>query len=64
MSALVKWIRELGTTGSCRCVKTQRGMSYGHFHSAGALPANSWSRIHSYVVDPIAIAPTPAMNSS
>ena len=36
-----------GTTGSCRCVKTQHGMSYGHLHSAGSLPANSWSRIHS-----------------
>jgi len=38
-------------------------MSYGHFHSAGSLSANSWSRIHSYVVDPIAIAPTSAMKS-
>ena len=36
-----------GTTGSSRCVKTQHGMSYGQFHSAGSLPANSWSRTHS-----------------
>jgi len=43
-------------------VKTQHGTSYGHFHSAGSVPANSWSKIHSYVVDPMAIAPMPAMN--
>ena len=52
-----------GTTGKSRCVKTQHGMSYGHFHSEGSLPENSWSRIHSYVVDPIASAPTSAMNA-
>jgi hypothetical protein len=34
MSALVSSISALGTTGSCRCVKTQHGRSYGHFHSA------------------------------
>jgi hypothetical protein len=48
-SALVNSIRASGTTGSCRCVKTQHGMSYGHFHSAGSFSANSWPRIHSYV---------------
>src|SRR5439155_13144820 len=62
-SALVNSIRESGTAGSCRCVNTQHRMSYGHVHCAGSLPATSCSRIHSYVVDPIAIAPTSAMNS-
>jgi len=60
---LVNSIGAPDTTRSCLCVKTQHGISYGHFHSCGSLPPNSWSRIHSYVVEPIAMAPTSAMKA-
>jgi len=59
----VNSIAAFGTTVSCRWVKTQQGISYGHFHSTGSLSANSCWRIHSYVVEPIASAPTSAMNA-
>ena len=41
---------------------TPYGTSYGQRGSARP-PSDSCSRIHSYVVDPIATAPTPAMKS-
>jgi hypothetical protein len=62
-SPLTNSIRAFGTTASFRCVKTQQGTVYGHVHSAWSFPENSWPRIQSYVVEAIAIAPTPAMKS-
>ena len=49
------------TDGRSRCVKTQHGVSpYHPRHLSGFSSRRSWSSTHSYVVRPIAIAPTPA----
>ncbi len=53
----------VGHDAACRRVKTHVGASYGHFPSARSLSANSWSSTQSYVVRPIAMAPTSAMKS-
>jgi hypothetical protein len=54
-----------GTTGRSRWVKTQVGRSsYICCHFSGASSSRSWSSTHSYVVAPIAIAPTAPMKAS
>ncbi len=52
------------TTGRSRCVKTHVGRSaYHSCHLAGLSTSDSCSSSHSYVVEPIAIAPMPSRKS-